>query len=238
MRSGVKTCVPSVVVAADVDIIEKGRQPQVGRGHGDLRGGPRRAGVSGAVWTAPRRWTISGPRWIITVSPAPLRRSSVMAMKPRSGFEADSRFWPMVSSRLRSSPGRTGTRPAHLVHARRAHRSDVPHEAIVIEPHAEGRRLPPRCREAAEQRAGRRRLVEMKRLGIVHLRKGDDRLARRMDRAGMDHLARRDVLEGAEFRHQFANRKCSTSPSATTYSLPSSRNFPASRAPASPLPAT
>jgi hypothetical protein len=32
-----------------------------------------------------------------------------------------------------------------------------------------------------------------------------------------------------------ANRKCNTSPSATTYSLPSRRNFPASFAPASPL---
>ena len=31
-----------------------------------------------------------------------------------------------------------------------------------------------------------------------------------------------------------ANRKCITSPSATTYSLPSSRSLPASRAPASP----
>ena len=34
------------------------------------------------------------------------------------------------------------------------------------------------------------------------------------------------------------NLKCITSPSATTYSLPSSRNLPASRAPASPLCAT
>jgi len=31
------------------------------------------------------------------------------------------------------------------------------------------------------------------------------------------------------------NRKCMTSPSATTYSLPSSRSLPASRAPLSPL---
>jgi hypothetical protein len=35
-----------------------------------------------------------------------------------------------------------------------------------------------------------------------------------------------------------ANLKCITSPSATSYSLPSSRSFPASRAPASPPVAT
>ena len=35
-----------------------------------------------------------------------------------------------------------------------------------------------------------------------------------------------------------ANRKCITSPSATTYSLPSSRSLPMSRAPASPPPLT
>ena len=37
---------------------------------------------------------------------------------------------------------------------------------------------------------------------------------------------------------QVLNRKCMTSPSATTYSLPSSRSLPASRAPASPPSAT
>ena len=37
---------------------------------------------------------------------------------------------------------------------------------------------------------------------------------------------------------QLLNRKCITSPSATTYSLPSSRSLPASRAPASPFSAT
>ena len=35
---------------------------------------------------------------------------------------------------------------------------------------------------------------------------------------------------------QVLNRKCMTSPSATTYSLPSSRNLPASRAPGLALP--
>ena len=39
-------------------------------------------------------------------------------------------------------------------------------------------------------------------------------------------------------RPQVLNRKCITSPSATTYSLPSSRSLPASRAPASPPSAT
>ena len=39
-------------------------------------------------------------------------------------------------------------------------------------------------------------------------------------------------------RLQVLNRKCMTSPSATTYSLPSSRSLPASRAPASPPSAT
>jgi len=37
--------------------------------------------------------------------------------------------------------------------------------------------------------------------------------------------------------HHPLNRKCSTSPSFTSYVLPSTRNFPASFAPASPLPA-
>jgi predicted membrane metal-binding protein len=38
--------------------------------------------------------------------------------------------------------------------------------------------------------------------------------------------------------NQVLNRKCITSPSATTYSLPSSRSLPPSRAPASPPSAT
>ena len=64
---------------------------------------------------------------------------------------------------------------------------------------------------------------------------------RRANRGQVDELRpawAREVRSVRSVRHgsQLAKRKCITSPSATTYSLPSSRNLPLSRAPASPLP--
>jgi len=124
--------------------------------------------------------------------------------------------------------------PAAFLNTRTAGGFRLVQQMLGAKAHGDGARLPAGCGKPAQQRSICSLLIEVMRLRVELARKLKDVVLRHFVVAECESLAGVKILEINGMTHVL-NRKCITSPSCTTYSFPSRRNLPASRAPASPF---